>query len=63
MACANADAIGYLYRRDNNTILSFVTNQDVICDARPAHLSNKEIILLEKVEDKFVSHWDKIYID
>lgn len=63
MACANADAIGYLYRKDNNTILSFVTNQDVICGARPAHLSNKEIILLEKVEDKFVSHWDKIYID
>lgn len=63
IACANADAIGYLYRDGKKTILSFVTTQDVICGARPEHLRNKEIVVLEEVDGKLVSHWDKIYID
>ena len=63
IACANADAIGYLYREGNKTIVSFVTTQDIICGARPEHLRNQEIVLLEEIDGKLVSHWDKIYID
>jgi len=63
IACANADAIGYLYRDDNKTILTFKTSQDIICGARPEHLRNQDIVMLESIEGKLVSHWDKIYID
>lgn len=63
IACANADAIGYLYRSGKQTILSFVTTQDVICGARPEHLRNQEIVVLEEIDGKLVSHWDRIYID
>ena len=63
IACSNADAIGYLYRDGNKTVLSFVTTQDIICGARPEHLRNQEIVLLEEIDGKLVSHWDKIYID
>ena len=63
IACANADAIGYLYREGNKTILTFKTSQDVICGARPEHLRDKEIVMLEYNDDKFTHHWDEIYID
>lgn len=63
IACANADAIGYLYREGNKTILTFKTSQDVICGARPEHLRDKDIVLLEYNDGKFTHHWDEIYID
>jgi len=63
IACANADAIGYLYREGTKTILSFKTTQDIICGARSDHLRNQEICVLEEVDGKLISHWDKIYID
>jgi len=63
IACANADAVGYMYREGNQTIISFKTTQDVICGARPEHLRNQEIVILEQIDGKFISHWDKIYID
>lgn len=63
IACANADAIGYMYRKDNQTIVSFQTKEDIICGARPEHLRNQEIVLLEEIDGKIISHWDRIYID
>lgn len=63
IACAGADAIGYMYREGNNTIISFKTSQEIICGARPDHLRDQEIVILEYVDGKFISHWDRIYID
>jgi len=65
MLSANVDAIGLLFRsKHNENILSFKTNDDVICGARPGHLKNQEIIISE-VNDKgkFVTHWDKVFVD
>ena len=45
LICANADAIGYMYRKGNKTILSFKTNDDVTCGAIPEHLRNEEIVI------------------
>ena len=63
LICANADAIGYMFRKDNKTIISFKTSEGVTCGARPEHLRNEEIVVSEmnnKGEMKF--HWDKIYM-
>jgi hypothetical protein len=62
LICANADAIGYMFRKGNKVILSFKTNDEVTCGARPEHLRNEEIVISElngKGELEF--HWDKIY--
>lgn len=58
-----ADAIGYLYRKENQTVVSFVRkSEDVIAGARPEHLAGKEIVLVEKQENgSFVAHWDRIF--
>jgi hypothetical protein len=62
MVSADVDAIGLLYRgEDNKNILSFKTTDDVICGARPTHLKDQEIVISELIDGKFITHWDKIY--
>jgi ABC-type glycerol-3-phosphate transport system substrate-binding protein len=63
LICANADAIGYMYRKGNKTILSFKTSEEVTCGARPEHLRNEEIVVSEMNEQgELEFHWDKIYL-
>ena len=63
LICANADAIGYMYRKGNKTILSFKTSEEVTCGARPEHLRNEEIVVSEMNEKgELEFHWDKIYV-
>jgi hypothetical protein len=61
LICANADAIGYMYRKGNETILSFKTNEEVTCGARPEHLQNEEIIISEMKDGKLKTYWNKVY--
>lgn len=62
LICANADAIGYMYRKGNQTILSFKTNEEVTCGARPVHLRNEEIVISEINEKgELITHWDKVF--
>lgn len=61
---SQSDAIGYLYRKGNENILSFNTSDKVACGARPRHLQNREIVLSSLSGDGTLStYWDKIYID
>lgn len=61
LICANADAIGYMYRKGNQTILSFKTNEETTCGARPEHLRNEEIVISEMIDGELVTYWDKVY--
>ena len=62
LICANADAIGYMFRKGNKVILSFKTNEETTCGARPDHLRNAEIVLSEINEKgEVVTHWDEVY--
>jgi hypothetical protein len=62
LICANADAIGYMYRKGNKTILSFKTNEEVTCGARPEHLRNEEIVVTEMIDGELQTSWDKVFI-
>lgn len=63
MICAQADAIGYLFRKDNQTIISFKSNDEVTCGARPDHLKNQDIVIMESGENGILtSYWDRIYV-
>lgn len=48
--CGEADAIGYVYRKENKTILSFKGGDNIIREARPIHLRNKEFDVIESDE-------------
>jgi hypothetical protein len=62
LICANADAIGYMYRKGNQTILSFKTNDEVTCGARPEHLRNEEIVISEMIDGVLKTSWDKVFV-
>jgi hypothetical protein len=61
LICANADAIGYMYRKGNKTILSFRTNEEVTCGARPEHLRNQEIVVTESIDGVLNTSWEQVY--
>jgi len=62
MICSTADAVGYIYRKEGKTIISFISNDEITCGARCEHLRNQEIVLVEQLNDgKFKYNWDKIY--
>ena len=62
--CADADALGYVYRHKNQTIINFNGGGDFIVEARPKHLRGKEFVVAESNENGEMSfYWDKIYLN
>lgn len=61
--CGLADAVGYVYRKGNETHISFVGGaDDTIMEARAKHIANKDIIIATGNEDGTITtYWDKIY--
>jgi len=63
MTASQSDAIGYLYRKGNQNILTFKTTDEISCGARPEHLRNQEIVISEMIDGKLHAYWDKVYVD
>lgn len=59
---SQADAIGYVYRRKNETRISFVGGSDFIVEARSPHLRGQDVLIMDS-DDKGVltSYWENIY--
>jgi hypothetical protein len=53
IACADADAVGYIYRKNGKLMISFETSDEVTCGSRIPHLRGQT----------FEFDWSKIYID
>ena len=53
ITCANADAVGYIYREDDQTMISFNSLEDVTAGSRCDHLKGQTMPL----------EWSKIFID
>jgi hypothetical protein len=63
LVAADADAIGFVYRQKNQTIMNFSGAGDFIVEARQPHLRGKEIVIAESDEDNnLTSFWDKIFL-
>jgi len=62
--CSQVDAIGYLYREKNKTIINFASSDTLICGARSNHLKGQEIVVAESDESNNVKvDWSKIFIN
>lgn len=62
--CGEADAVGYIYRKKNETHISFEGGDNTIREARAPHLRGKNIIIADSDDDGNVTtHWDLIYKD
>jgi hypothetical protein len=60
--CADADAVGYLHRSGNQTLLNFISSDEVLCGSRCDHLRGQEIVLAESNEKGEINvDWTKVY--
>lgn len=65
IVCGMADAVGYVYRKGNETHISFKGGtDDTIMEARAKHIAGKDIVVATGNEDgDITTYWDKIYKD
>lgn len=63
IVCGMADAVGYVYRKDNETHISFKSGGDgTIMEARARHIAGKDIVIATGNDDgSITTYWDKIY--
>lgn len=62
--CGEADAVGYLYRKGNDTHISFKGGDGTIKEARAPHLRGQDIIIATGNDDGTITtYWDKVYKD
>lgn len=60
--CGEADAIGYLYRKGNETHISFKGGDGTIKEARAPHLRGKDIVIAKGNDDGTITtDWKQIY--
>jgi len=62
IVCGEADAVGYIYRKGNETHISFKGGDGTIKEARAPHLRGKDIVIATGNEDgSITTYWDRIY--
>lgn len=62
--CSKVDAIGYVYRKDNKTIINFKPSESLIVGGRSKHLIGQEIVVAESNENnEITTDWSKIFIN
>jgi len=60
---AHVDALGYMYREDNETLVNFIASESVTCGSRCDHLKDKKIALITSDESGRVTvDWSKIFL-
>lgn len=63
IVCGEADAVGYVYRKKNDTIISFEGGDNTVIEARAPHLRGNKIIVAHSDENNNVTvSWDKVYL-
>lgn len=61
--CGEADAVGYVYRKKNETHISFEGGDNSVREARAPHLRGKNIVIAESDDDNNIKvYWGKIYL-
>lgn len=62
--CGEADAVGYLYRKGNDTHISFKGGDGTIKEARAPHLRGQDIVIATGNDNGTITtYWNKVYKD
>ena len=61
--CSQVDAIGYMYRDENKTVVNFAPSDSITCGSRSEHLKNKKVTLIESDDSgKLTVNWNDIFL-
>jgi energy-coupling factor transporter ATP-binding protein EcfA2 len=58
---SQVDAIGYIYRKENQNVINFNPSEEVVCGNRITHIEGKHIVISEKVDGVINTNWNLIY--
>tara|TARA_R110000822_G_scaffold302649_2_gene426972 strand:+ start:22075 stop:22839 length:765 start_codon:yes stop_codon:yes gene_type:complete len=60
--CSQVDAVGYLYRHKNETVINFASSPNLLAGARCEHLKGQEIVVATSDESGNIAvDWSKIF--
>lgn len=63
LVSADADAIAFLYREDNKTILNFAPSTSALVGSRCSHLRDKQITIAESGENGVITvDWSQVFL-
>lgn len=63
IVCGEADAVGFMYRKGNQTIINFDSGDETTKGARAPHLREKQIVLAESDDNhELTFYWDRIFL-
>ena len=63
IVCGEADAVGYVYRKKNETIISFEGGDNSVREARAPHLRGQKIVIADSDDsNNITTHWDRVYL-
>ena len=63
IVCGEADAVGYVYRKTNETIISFEGGVNSVREARAPHLRGKKIVIANSDKDNVITtYWDEVFL-
>lgn len=63
IVCGEADAVGYVYRKKNQTIISFEGGDNSVREARAPHIRGQKVVIAESNENNEIeAHWNRIYL-
>ena len=61
--CSKVDAIGYLYRDENETIINFKPSEKLLCGSRSEHLKGKKIVVATSDDNNNITvDWSQIFM-
>lgn len=64
IVCSQVDAIGYMYRKNNETIINFKPSESLITGARSEHLKEQQITVITSDENNNLTiDWSKVFLN
>lgn len=64
IVCAQVDAVGAMYRKDNDTIINFKPSESLVSGSRSRHVDGKNITIVSSDEEgNLTINWSEVFID
>lgn len=62
--CVKADAVGYIYRKENETRINFQSSESLLVGARSEHLKGQDICIAVSDDDGNIKiDWTKVFLN
>jgi hypothetical protein len=62
--CSKVDAVGFMFRQENKTIIDFKTSESLLVGTRCKHITNKQVtVITSDEENNLTVDWSEVFKD